>query len=500
MSETAERKLREATAHDEPKEIHQQKTQDYKEQENALICSSPPDPTFPSGILSIQIHNITGLEVEAPQKRDKNDEGDREDEAERSDDPPSSYRTIIPNHKKIYTTRTKPKNVKPFFNAVTEHFIRDWQTAEVMISCRDSRERENDALLGIVYLPLAKVFEKRSQVMDMYPLVGGIGFGRARISLMFRSIELQLPKRQIGWDYGTLEIKTPVRPRGNLPQDLLHHRIKLLTDTSKIKMQSNNNEWRSSNDESGFLACRKRYAMPLIIEFRTSSLGRDSTPAFAVFWLKDIPDEEEQAITMQVWSGGKENLKRATTCSGYHSLEKGEQPLGEIEVTMKFRRGLSGYHKRYAQKERSEHMRNVMEALDTVNDEIKTDDEAMGDGYDDPSDSSSDDDQNQNRHPHGQIAKRPSATNKKLATHTNQDGSSSDDDDASSTKNPFKKIKKVAIDVVTGHNDEDDGERGVVGQIRDYKDHHRQLHRKHRGVMQWRVARTGDWADRKSVV
>ncbi|KUJ11467.1 uncharacterized protein LY89DRAFT_624809 [Mollisia scopiformis] len=487
VSETAERKLREATAHDESKEVHQQKTQDYKERENALICSSPPDPKYPSGILSIQIHNITGLEVEALQK-DKDDEGDREDEAEQSDDLPSSYCTIILNHKKIYMTRTKPKNAKPFFNAGIEHFIRDWQTAEIMVSCRDSRERENDALLGIVYLPLAKMFEKRSQIMDMYPLVGGMGFGRARISMVFRSIELSLPKELLGWDYGTLEIKSPVKPKGNFPQDLAQHRIKLRSNIGRIKMQSNDGQWKSNNDESAFLACKKRYAMPLIVEFRTSSLVHDSTPAFAVFWLREIPDEEDRTITMQVWAGGKENLKRATSCAGYSGMEENEQPLGEIEVTMKFWRGLSGYHKRYAQKDRSEDMRNVMEVLDTVNDEIK-DDDAMDDGYSDPSSTSSSDSEDREK-------KKPSRspTNKKLATHTNQSDSSLSSTNTSASKNPFKKIKKVATDIVTGHNDEDDGERGVVGQVRDYKDHRRQLHRRHRGVMQWRAARSGDWA------
>jgi len=108
VSKAAENKLREATAHDESKELGQQKAQDYKERENALICSSPPDPEYPSGILSIQIHNITGLEVEALQKREKNDSEGREDEAEQSEDLPSSYCTIILDHKKIYMTRPKP--------------------------------------------------------------------------------------------------------------------------------------------------------------------------------------------------------------------------------------------------------------------------------------------------------------------------------------------------------------------------------------------------------
>jgi len=58
----------------------------------------------------------------------------------------------------------------------------------------------------------------------------------------------------------------------------------------------------------------------------------------------------------------------------------------------------------------------------------------------------------------------------------------------------LKKAKKLANNVIQGHNDPDDGSRGAIGQLRDYKDHHRWLHRKHRGIMQWRAARTADWA------
>ncbi|PMD44689.1 putative meiotically up-regulated gene protein [Hyaloscypha variabilis F] len=485
VSHTAESKLREATERDESREIRQQKLQDYRERENALICATAPDPKYPSGIFSIQIHNITGLEVESLQKKDKENELNREDEAEQSDDLPSSYCTIILNHQKIYMTRTKPKNAKPFFNAGTEHFIRDWQNAEVMISCRDSRERENDALLGIVYLPLAKVLKNRSQVMDMYPLVGGMGFGRVRISMMFRSVELQLPPERIGWDVGTLEIKGPVKAKGQLPQDLMSHRIKLRSKIGRVKMQPNNGKWRpKKDDESLFIPWRNRYSAPLTVEFRTSSLGPDSTPAFAVFWLQEIPDEEERTITLQVWKGGKENLKRAITCSGYKGLEDGEQPLGEIEVTMKFWRGLSGYHKRYAQKEKNGDVRNVMEVLDTVNDEIQSDDDTAG--------VESDSDSSESGQTDSERTSNDKSTSRKLATHTNQPDSASGDDEES--KNPLKKAKKLTNEIMQGHNDSDDGSRGAVGQIRDYKDHHRQLHRQHRGIMQWRAARSADWA------
>ena len=493
VSDAAEQKLREATAHDESKQINQQKVQDYKEREDALICASSPDSNYHSGILSIQIHNITGLEVESLQKRDQ-ESGDRQDEAEQSDDLPSSYCTIILNHKKVYRTRTKPKNSKPFFNAGTERFIRDWRNTEVMVSVRDSREGENDSLLGIVYLPLHKVFEKRSQSMDMYPLVGGAGFGRIRISMMFRSVEIELPEERLGWDYGTLELRGPVKSKGDMPHDLQKDRLKFRSNLARGKMSADNGQWNPKHGkDSIFLACRNRYAMPLIAEFRKSSIGPDSTPAFAVFWLMNLPDEEERTITMKVWKGGKENLKRATTCADYKGLDEGERPLAEIEVTMKFWRGLSGYHKKYAQKGKNEDVRDVMEVLDTVNDEIEKDQEADdGDGNDTPDDDT-DDSEGSDSEEH---AHHTNGKPKKLIEHANQGSSDSNDqsDGEIATKNPIKKAKTKVLGIVEGHNDSNDPSRGVVGQIKDYKDHHKQLHRKHRGIMQWKGARTADWA------
>jgi hypothetical protein len=484
VSESAERKLREAKEHDESKEINQQKAQDYRELENAMICSSPPDPNYPSGVLSIQIHNITGLQVESLQKEDKEGKPQREDDAEDSDELPSSYCTIILNHAKLYTTRTKPKNAKPFFNAGTERFLRDWRTAEVMVTIRDSRERELDPLLGIVYLPLAKIFEKRSQIMDSFPLVGGVGFGRARISMVFRSLELQLPRELLGWDYGTLEISSPVRVKGQLPDNLAGHRIKIRSNLGRAKLTANNGEWHPKRDrKSAFLAVRNRYAMPLVVEFRKNSIGPDSTPAFAVFWLKDLPDEEKKTIALQVWKGGKDRIKIATTRSKYQGKDEGEQPYGEIEVTMRFWRGLSGYHKNFAQKSKGADMRNVMEALDTVNDEIHG--SVSNSGSD--SDSDSDTDSSTSSH---EASKRQ----QKLQPHKNNEDTDPECDTVSKSKNPVKVLKNLKREIMKGDNDQSDGERGPMNQLRDYSSHHKQLHRKHRGVMQWRAARTGAWA------
>lgn len=79
-----------------------------------MLSSAPPPEDHPCGILSFQIHQVTGLELEAMNKNTAGKNDEDSDEEEGSVDLPSSYCTIILNHQKIFRTRTKPKNGKPF--------------------------------------------------------------------------------------------------------------------------------------------------------------------------------------------------------------------------------------------------------------------------------------------------------------------------------------------------------------------------------------------------
>ena len=55
----------------------------------------------------------------------------------------------------VYKTRVKPITSSPSFNAGTERFVTDWRTAHVTVKVMDSRVRENDAVLGIVFLKVS---------------------------------------------------------------------------------------------------------------------------------------------------------------------------------------------------------------------------------------------------------------------------------------------------------------------------------------------------------
>lgn len=418
-----------------------------------MIISSPPSSEYPTGILSIQIHEITGLEYDKIHTNEAN--ADDDSDAEGAGDLPSSYCNIILNHQNIFKTRTKPKNTNPFFNAGTERVVRDWRDAEIIISVRDARTHENDPLLGIVYLRLLHLFNKRSQLIEKFPLVGGLGYGRARISLVFRSVQLQAPKELLGWEYGTLEVNGPITSP-DIASDLKGLRLKLRTTVDRTKMYSSSSEegveWRGRKDRPVRLAVRKRYSTCLVIEFRKSNVGLDTTPAFTILWLKDIPDEEEITVTLPVWHKDA-GLKRAEA----NCVQDFGEKMGTLQLSLKFWRGLSGYHHKLASK--SSNLQDVLEVVDTAN-QSKEANTAMTE--ENPgSDSSS------------------------------SDPSSSDDDDL---LEPIRKQGKRLSAAITGkdadadRDREDDGRRGPLDQLQEYKYNSDEMHRQHRGVMQWKVS------------
>jgi hypothetical protein len=399
-----------------------------------MIIASPPPKDYPSGIISIVIHQIQGLELEALNKREADKNETTSDEQEEGGDLPSSYCTIILNHQKIYKTRTKPKNSMPFFNAGTERFVPDIHNAHVHIAVRDSRVHEDDPLIGVVDLPLSQVFEKRSQINDFWPLGGGLGFGQVRISMVFRPVQLQVPREMLGWDYGTLEIQPEIK--GDVSQELQSYKIKARTNVGKRKFYSEDqNLWKSKTGKEVHLAVKSRYSSCVTLEFRSSSSLKDKTPAFAVLWLKDIPDDEEKTVTLTVWKG---DLARAKA----NACEEFGEKVGQIEVKLKFWSGLSGYHLPLAKNDPN--VESIMEVLDCAND--VNDEESMGE------DASS-----------------------------SESGSDEDDNDS---KSSTKKLLGGDSDLSS------DGKRGILSELEEYKQNRKPLHRRNRGLMQWKVCRS----------
>ncbi|KAK0241628.1 hypothetical protein EDD85DRAFT_902134 [Armillaria nabsnona] len=406
-------------------EIREQKKNDSKEKEDEIIASTKPSDEWLSGILSVSVEQITELgvpkvrEAGVPEKEDS--------------DLPSPYCTIIVNHQQVYKTRTKMKTKKPYFNASTERFIKNWSDTTVIIAARDARVHETDPLLGVVVLPLQKLFKHRSQVTDSFPLIGGIGYGRLRLSLAFRSVQAKLPREFLGWDLCTLEIQPSVKTSANFPVDL--GSCKLIAETSygRRKLYPHpDGGWKPKIEgRSVRLAVKNRYASCLLVQFQKRVLGPDVIPAFSTLWLKDIPDGEDLSMTLTVWR----NVNDALTRARFNASTDIGEPIGSIDVKVKLWPGLSGYHQYMADKDAS--LAEVMDILDCA--EESRDDIQRDVLYE--SDSS-------------------------VSSVSSTSGSS-----------------EGTID-------------GVKNQFKEYRKRKGELHRKHRGLMQWKGVRNIAWLGR----
>ncbi|KAF9071786.1 hypothetical protein BDP27DRAFT_1321352 [Rhodocollybia butyracea] len=456
VEKEAEAKLREAQTRKQGEtegEIDQLKKEDLREKTDEIVSGTPATRDWPAGILSVRIGQINGVDIDKPRqsgsKGTKNGEDGVEDEEH--DDLPSPYCTIIINHVKVYKTRTKMKSNNPYYDAGTERFIKCWPATIVMIAVRDSRLHEIDPLIGVVVLPLQQLFAKRgrSQVTDVYPLVGGIGFGRLKCSLMFRSVQIQpsperFPQTLLGWDVGTLEVKTEtIRASNDLPADLKSSRILFRTLYGRDKaLSSADGGWHQKKDRPIRLAVKNRFASCLLIQFRTTALGPDKTPAFGTVWLKDVPDEEEITVRLAV----RRNKGKAMVKARFNASEDIGEKVGELEMRIRFHPGLSGYHHWLADQDPA--MADVMEVLDAAEEsEEISNNELYESGLD------SDDEVT---------------------------GASSSSSDSSDSKEEEKNGKI----------------NNVKTTVKDYNGRKGELHRKHRGLFQWSLVRKVAWIGR----
>ncbi|MCJ1418967.1 hypothetical protein MMC32_005318 [Xylographa parallela] len=336
--------------------------------EKDAVMHTPPDPLWPSGVCSIVIHQIVSLElenIEGSQGKRKGREYEPakpygEQTEEESKKLPSSYCTIIFNDQLVYRTRSKAVSSKPIFNAGTERFIRDWRSAIVTVTVRDSRYRQHDPILGVVPLRLSELFTTKSQVTRWYPLDGGIGFGRIRISLLFRSVELQLPPHMLGWEVGTFEF--------------LSDRIVAAgyTGRAKLKMRTGGStgaisktQCRSLDEAHGMcwdiakkdgknnvrLPVKFRYRSPVVFEFHT--VGKRDAQAYAIVWLHHLVDNEPTDIDIPIWTTKQgdrlcqnyvtEENVRAKEVTGLDDL----QEIGRLQFRCQFKAGTDESHEQF---------------------------------------------------------------------------------------------------------------------------------------------------------
>ncbi|KAK0566892.1 hypothetical protein OC861_003014 [Tilletia horrida] len=286
---------------------------------------APPQQDRPSGILVWHIHNLDGLEVPSTQRtlrsnrssaKTKLSTAEDHSESSGSRKMPSSYVQVILNDVAVFKTRTKPLNTQPFVNSGSERWVSDWTQTRIDFVVRDARQRESDAIIGVVGLRLVDVLKDSGRVTDQWAITGGVGYGKIRLSLLFRSLDITIPKVLSGWNIGVLEVGA-CRVSGLAASEFQKRECSLLfecgnasaetDDVAAITHQSHPGpdagtptvEYVWSLDQPVKVAVRNRYPANLFITLRSDrSLGRHVTHAFAMLPLNRIPDDTQ--ITRRV--------------------------------------------------------------------------------------------------------------------------------------------------------------------------------------------------------
>ncbi|KAL1305090.1 hypothetical protein AAFC00_002023 [Neodothiora populina] len=331
------------------------------------VQHTPPDPLWPSGVCSIVVHQIVNLELENVKGTTGSRNGREyepakpygEDGNEEGSHLPTSYCTILYNDELVYRTRAKAVSSNPIFNAGTERFVRDWRSTVLTVTVRDSRNREHDPILGVVPLKLSDILETSSQVTRWYPLDGGIGFGRIRISLLFRSIETRLPPQMLGWDVGTFQFTSDRVTAIDYPH---HAKIKMRTGGSIAKLartschknpEGTGYYWDvtpGSHKDAPMLPVKYRYRSPVVFEFHLS--GKRKADAYAVYWLQNLVDNEPTEIDIPIWRSSasarlvqnyitEDNAQKAMP--GLDDLEV----VGRLKFAGRFKAGMDESHEAF---------------------------------------------------------------------------------------------------------------------------------------------------------
>ncbi|KAK2595379.1 hypothetical protein QQS21_006915 [Conoideocrella luteorostrata] len=332
------------------------------------ITTTPPDPSLPSGICSVLIHEISNLEVQRPSGSFGNYKpwtpaqitGENTDEE--ADELPSSYCTILQNDELIFKTRTKVKSSAPIFNAQTERFVRDWRNTVFTVTCRNNIHREHDPILGAVTIKISDVLQTASQNTAVYALDGGMGYGRIMISVLFRSVGLKLPKTLLGWDLGTVEVLgDKVAVEEDSTGALYGSRIALHTDSGKSSISrswiiknsvKSKTEWSLDYIKEGsnelqrhrvLVPVRHRYRSPLWLEFYSSASRKPI--AYAVYWLSDLVDNTSTVLTIPVYKTSQPKQLIQNYFPGTDALNSlGAERIGKIQLTLRFKMGMDDSH------------------------------------------------------------------------------------------------------------------------------------------------------------
>ncbi|KAL2312028.1 C2 domain-containing protein [Schizosaccharomyces pombe] len=330
---------------------------DNKEEEAAVTTA--PDEEYPSGILSFTVHQAVNLQMNHPTGTFGNVSGNYNTSpaqsvgdvtAEEGSELPSSYVCVDLDDTLVYKTRTKVFTSNPIYNAGSEKFVKDWRNAMLCFTVRDFKLREHDSILGVVNIPLATTLTTSSQLTKWYPIQGGIGFGSVRISILFRSMKLKIPRNLLGWDIGTLEFmdRQIVAEGTGSVSDVSFSSIRVNIAGVKITAKSSTSNSSSTAEyhvrsRHAVIPVNNRYRSAVVFEFRKQLQRKHNV--FAMVWLVDLEDNVEQNIRVPIFTSSKPAHVLQNMIDFDHPDKESEfKIIGYLSTRICFHRGLDDSH------------------------------------------------------------------------------------------------------------------------------------------------------------
>jgi hypothetical protein len=235
--------------------------------------------------------------------------------------------------------------------------MRDWRSGIVTITVRDQRMRQHDPILGVVPLKLSDILQTSSQVTRWYPLDGGIGFGRIRISILFRSVGTRLPPEQLGWDVGTFEFTSD-----KILATGYHSNAKLKMRTGGSSGKIGRVQCEKTDEGDGVywdiakhegknnvrLPVRYRYRSPVVFEFHTAR--KRAADAYALIWLHHLEDNKEENISIPIWKtdNGMRLTQNYITEENFNSIPDIKvEEVGRLQFRGRFKAGTDHDHDKF---------------------------------------------------------------------------------------------------------------------------------------------------------
>lgn len=386
-------------------------------------------------------------------------------------------------------------------------------------------------------LKLSDILQTSSQSMRWYPLDGGVGFGRIRISLLFRSVELRLPPPQLGWDIGTFEfISDTITTSTYAPSSKVRLRLRTGGSSMNVKKHASIKEddgikfdiSGNEGSEKMRLPVRHRYRSPVFMEFYPS--GKRHADAFAALWLLELVDGEEKEFDLPVFKC--DNATRLSqnyiTQDNFKDIPDLDlEEVGRVRFRGRFSPGTDSDHIRFVSDNDSRETIETWEACfaegvrqSEVQTEVppltqKMHDESLTHGRDVLAQASEKDKEKwlakDGTDWSGAFGKDPSdlMASKAGEDQNSEDYDDFDDDDdddpdlgiedGETESNPAgdDESRRASQDTQGSRgsgSSEKSGRHGPVSAYKDYQSRNRDLHRKQRGLMQWRPMRNLQFA------